>query len=120
MKLPLLLLTFFVSLTVFSQSTKPTVIELRPGTRFFIPNKPWVMPLHDTLKLKTMTALLDLKKPGTYRSAIDNMPVIVPDTKELVPIPNLWKGEIKVPFVPARPQMPNPIHSYSYKPNTTK
>jgi hypothetical protein len=47
-----------------------------------------------------------LKKiPGTYRLWLDNMPCIVPDTKDIVSIPNAWPG--RVPDL-IRGMMPNP------------
>lgn len=35
----------------------------------------------------------------------DNMPCIVPNTKDIAAMPNAWKGKVRVPF---RSQMPNP------------
>ncbi|MBC7863496.1 MAG: hypothetical protein IAF38_11005 [Bacteroidia bacterium] len=48
-------------------------------------------------------------KPGVHRLPQDGMPCIVPDTKDIVAIPNLFKGKVSVPFVGSQPHIPNPL-----------
>lgn len=47
-------------------------------------------------------------KPGVHRLPQDNMPCIVPDTKNIAAMPNAWKGAVKVPYRSNPPQIPNP------------
>lgn len=61
----------------------------------------------DTVKQFSDLALLSAK-PGVYRLPQDNMPCLVPNTEAIAAIPNAWKGEIKTPYTPISPHMPNP------------
>lgn len=45
--------------------------------------------------------------PGIHRLPIDGMPCIVPDTKDLAAINNVWSGNVEVPFVGKQPRIPN-------------
>ena len=56
-------------------------------------------------------------KPGVHRLPQDNMPCIVPDMNATVAIPNTWKGEKKIPFRGAQPQMPNPGKPFRFAPS---
>ena len=48
------------------------------------------------------------KQPGVYRLPQDGMPCIVPDTKDVASIPNVWKGTIRTPYKGRKPTIPNP------------
>ena len=50
------------------------------------------------------------KHPRVYSLPQDNMPCIVPDTKDLAAIPNVWPGKVERRF---KSRIPNP-----YLPNT--
>ncbi|HVF97698.1 MAG TPA: hypothetical protein VM871_10265 [Flavisolibacter sp.] len=58
-------------------------------------------------------------KPGLHRLLPDGMPCIVPETKDIVAIPNAWRGKVGVPFTGNPPRIPNPSPTmpqrYSYK-----
>ena len=56
-------------------------------------------------------------KPGVHRLPQDNMPCIVPDPRATVAIPNLWKGEKKVPFKGWSPRIPNPAKPLKLAPS---
>ncbi|QEC56796.1 hypothetical protein [Flavisolibacter ginsenosidimutans] len=97
------------------------MIQIQPGTSVeFKKDKYFIKPLNDSGIVLNVLSFPQSKKAGVYRLRQDNMPCLVPNTKDLVMMPNGFKGEIKVPFVPAKPQIPNPVQSYSYKPNLTK
>jgi hypothetical protein len=67
------------------------------------------MALNDTAKQFFRPELfLTNSKPGVHRLPQDKMPCLVPDMNASVAMPNLWKGEIKVPFQANPPQIPNP------------
>ena len=53
--------------------------------------------------------LLKGVKSGVYRLLQDGMPCIVPDTKDIVAIPNAFKGKVSVPFAGNRQRIPNTI-----------
>lgn len=52
--------------------------------------------------------------PGMHRGAIDNMPVLMPDLKNVAPIPNLYPGKVMVPFTGKQPYIPNPPSMQSF------
>jgi hypothetical protein len=56
-------------------------------------------------------------KPGIHRLPQDNMPCIVPDMNATVAIPNTWRGEKKIPFRGAQPQIPNPAKPFRFSPS---
>lgn len=56
-------------------------------------------------------------KPGIHRLPQDNMPCLVPDPNAMVAIPNLWKGETKVPFKGGSPRIPNPARPLRLSPS---
>jgi hypothetical protein len=51
--------------------------------------------------------LVNKRKPGVYRLK-GGMPCIVPDTKDIVAIPNAWKGSVKTSYKGKPPVIPNP------------
>src|SRR5438270_6868792 len=103
----LLLICCFVTTLVRAQNPAPKVTVV-PGTSVeFRGGKYFIKPLNDTTIVFNDLVFSKPSKARIYHSAIDHMPVMVPDTKELVPIPNLWKGEIKVPFTGNPPRIPN-------------
>ncbi len=59
-------------------------------------------------------------KPGIHFLPLDGMPCLVPDTKDIAVIPNVWKGKVGVPFIGNSPQIPNPflIQSFRYTPKS--
>ena len=67
----------------------------------------WSALRKDTTQPNRLFSLFN-PKPGVYRLRQDNMPCIVPDTKDLAIIPNAWKGPVKVPFRGNSPRIPNP------------
>lgn len=52
---------------------------------------------------------LNPQQPGVYALPLDRMPCIVPETKDLAVLPNIWKGKVGVPF---NSQMPNSAQPY--------
>ena len=42
-------------------------------------------------------------QPGVNRLPLDGTPCIVPDADKTVPIPNAWKGPLRVPFKKKKP-----------------
>ena len=48
--------------------------------------------------------VLKTHKPGVYALPHDNMPCLVPDTKDIAAIPNVWRN----PSVPFISNIPNP------------
>jgi hypothetical protein len=48
------------------------------------------------------------KPGGVVALPQDNMPCIVPDTKDIAKIPNIWSGKIRSPFKAPSPKIPNP------------
>jgi hypothetical protein len=56
-------------------------------------------------------------RPGIHRLPQDNMPCIVPDMNATVAIPNTWKGEKRLPFRGAPPQVPNPAKPFRLSPS---
>ena len=104
MKLLLFIVTCVVTTTVsaqvFQQITPPRAID---GNAFI---QKWKLS-HPDLKLpQSKDSVLAKfknyfglgKKPGVYSLKMDNMPCIVPDTKEIAEIPNFWRDKITVPF----------------------
>lgn len=64
------------------------------------------MPIvNDTIYNKLNTHSTGAAKPGIYFLPRDHMPCIVPDTKEIVKIPNAWKGATVRVY---RGNIPNP------------
>lgn len=59
---------------------------------------------HDSLGKYFHDQVLKTQKPGVYALPQDNMPCLVPDTKEIAAIPNAW-GKLSVPFIS---NIPNP------------
>jgi hypothetical protein len=55
--------------------------------------------------------------PGIYRLPQDNMPCIVPDTKDITAMPNLWPS-VTIPFKGGK--MPNPAIRPKQKSNLPK
>jgi hypothetical protein len=58
----------------------------------------------DSLIKDFHSLVLKHNKPGVYALPQDNMPCIVPDTKDIAAIPNAWLR----PSVPFRSAIPNP------------
>ncbi|HEY1022352.1 MAG TPA: hypothetical protein VGE06_08555 [Flavisolibacter sp.] len=69
------------------------------------------------VKSPTLPSYLVNPKPGIHRLPQDNMPCIVPDMNATVAIPNTWKGEKKIPFRGAQPQIPNPKKRFNFSPS---
>jgi len=44
-------------------------------------------------------------QPGVNRLPLDGTPCIVPDAEKTVPIPNAWKGPLRVPFKKKKPSV---------------
>lgn len=42
-------------------------------------------------------------QPGVNRLPLDGTPCIVPDADKTVPMPNAWKGPLRVPFKKKKP-----------------
>ena len=42
-------------------------------------------------------------QPGVNRLPLDGTPCMVPDTDSVVPMPNAWKGPLRVPFKKKKP-----------------
>ena len=71
-------------------------------------NQP-VMIMRDTLfSIMNKNLLASGKKPGIYLLK-DGMPCLVPDTKDIAAIPNVWKGQVGTFYQSNEPQIPNPI-----------
>lgn len=64
-----------------------------------------VFPLRDSNRLKFTTS--KPMQPGVYRLP-GGMPCVVPDTRNLSPMPNGWRGPIVVPFSSGANRIPNP------------
>jgi len=86
----------------FIFSSLATLAQTNP--RYFRRNAP-VMLLHDSLGRLTFSKPLKSPAPGIYSMQQDGMPCIIPDTKEITPIPNAWKGAVTIPF---SGNIPNP------------
>ena len=56
-------------------------------------------------------------RPGIHRLPQDGMPCIVPDMNATAGIPNTWRGEKKIPFRGAQPQLPNPAKPFRFSPS---
>ncbi len=113
-----LLICCFAFSIVHAQVPLPRVMEIRPGTSFqFKDGKYFIKPLNDSSIVINGLSLPQNKKPGVYRLRLDNMPCIVPDTKDVAAMPNAFKEEIKVPFSGNPPRIPNaaPLQSFQYR-----
>jgi len=73
-------------------------------------NKPEVLILDSLNKWRNKNFSIMSKKHGVYRLLQHGMPCIVPDTKDIVAIPNVFKGKASVPFVGKTPHIPNPLN----------
>jgi hypothetical protein len=86
MKLLLLLTSFSISAVVSAQNFQPDIDKMVSKSKF-----------RDLLNIETIdvkAAPFELGKnpePGVYSLPQDNMPCIVPDTKELAAMPNAFK-----------------------------
>lgn len=106
------LLAFIVCCAAFfvvrAQNPQTKLFEMRPGTSFQLKDgKYFIKPLNDSSFVFNGPSFPINKKPGVYRLRQDGMPCIVPDTKDLAVMPNVFKGEIKVPYVAKPPRIPN-------------
>lgn len=62
--------------------------------------------LPKSLVIQLNKGRIDPNKPGIYLLAQDNMPCIVPNTKNIAKVPNLWRGKVG----PYRAKIPNPLN----------
>ena len=78
-------------------------------------NSPHVEIVDTSAIAKSLSAILKAPAPGIYRMPLDHMPCIVPDTKEIIKMPNAWKGKIAIPFIGTIPNPGIPLRFFSYK-----
>jgi hypothetical protein len=95
MKCFTLVAAFFVSTACFGQTQPHLKAELK-----------FKLDSNGNSLLKSFPSAV--MAPGIHFLPQDNMPCVVPDTREIVPIPNGWKGEISPRFNPPAPAIPNP------------
>lgn len=108
--LPLLAVCCFGFSLVRAQKPVPGITEIKPGVFFdFKDGKYFIKPVNDSSIVLQNLLLLQNKKPGVYSLPQDNMPCIVPNTKDLALMPNAFKGEVKVPYVGRAPRIPNAV-----------
>lgn len=107
--LPLLLCSFAFT-AVHAQNPPPKMTEAKPGALFqFKDGQYFFKPLNDTTVVFNNPGLAKKPKAGIYRLPQDGMPCIVPDTKDIVAMPNAFKGMVKTPFMAAPPRIPNAV-----------
>ena len=90
----LLIIAFIFSCFTALAQTKPRSFRL---------NAPIVMS-RDSLGNLSYSRGFKAPAPGIYQLRQDRMPCIIPDTREIAPIPNAWKA-VTMPF---SGNIPNP------------
>jgi hypothetical protein len=114
MKVMLLVLISFITLESFSQIVTKDEFNRRvealmkkyPGKMKAAPNSFKTYP-DQTMPINRFNTI----KPGVYKLRQDNMPCIIPDTKDIVAIPNAF-ANVTIPF---KTQMPNGApHTFPY------
>ncbi|MDB5206902.1 MAG: hypothetical protein JWR72_1977 [Flavisolibacter sp.] len=113
-----LLLPLFIScFAIFAAQAQTELIDLQ---KLKAANSEYLQWFRDkmTIDLNKKDSLVTLQygqlflkgaKPGVSRLPQDGMPCIVPDTKDIVAIPNAFKGKVSVPFAGNPPRIPNAI-----------
>ena len=110
MKRLLLLCGILSGMVASAQSEQPSVPPSNNGTVM-------IYLLRDSIRL-TLKSGKPLE-PGVYRLP-GGMPCLVPDTRNLSPMPNGWRGPVLVPFTHGANRIPNPalpngVRVISYK-----
>lgn len=105
MKQLLIIALIFSSYSVMAQNT-PFHYKYRMGEP--------VIVLSDSLKKWSVSSnKLRTPAPGIYQLPIDRMPCIVPDTRSIAPIPNIWKSPMVIPY---KGNIPNPALPKTFSP----
>ena len=110
---PLLLIIFYMlSVGTMAQEWKPDIpkeliVTQRPGIQLH-----WTPQQRDSL-IKRFSIGMAKMGSGIHYLPQDGMPCIVPDTEDIVAIPNAW-SKVEVPFIykipnPALPNRPSVI-----------
>lgn len=106
---------------VRAQNPVPKVTKVKPGTTLqFKDGKYFLKPLNDTTVVFNNLIFPKKAKPGVYRLPQDNMPCIVPDTKDIAVMPNAFKGTVNVPFIAVPPRIPNAVVPKAFPNDTQK
>ncbi|MGV3527604.1 MAG: hypothetical protein ACO1OO_01825 [Flavisolibacter sp.] len=85
--------------------SKPAIV---PGTQLeatILPQQKNALPPSFKQKLFFFDPAIDHDSSRVRTLPVDNMPCIVPNTKDIAAMPNAWKGKVRVPFLS---QIPNP------------
>ena len=108
MKLPLLTAMLAFGLSASSQTFEvdvPKIMKRSEALKLFRNTTPPQKIHKDSLMEKFRVSVIGKKaNPGVYYLPQDNMPCLVPDTKDIAAIPNAWP-HVQVPFKSA---IPNP------------
>ena len=103
MKPVLLLMMVFVFVSSSAQNFEVDVPKLMKGSEIF---KHFNGPVKKNEKGAAPSlpnySMASGKKPGISYLPLDHMPCIIPDTREIAPMPNAWSGDLP------NSDMPNP------------
>ncbi len=91
----------------FTLREKKNIAAQMPAQNDTMPNA-W--PPYSRFRNQPEAFNLTKKSPGVYSLRQDNMPCIVPDTKDVTEIPNLWRAAAGLPF---KATIPNPAQPRS-------
>jgi hypothetical protein len=111
----LLIITCLVSVTANAQTESIDLKKFRENAHYRETlrqrSKTKAFPSDSTILFLNRSVFSGNLKPDVHRLPQDGMPCVVPDTKDIAAIPNVFKRKLSIPFTGNPPRIPNPYQT---------